>query len=461
LQHKHRLLEITQSLCSDCGKRIPAKIVEQSGSICILKRCDTHGAHSEILEEDASYHLSRSKYDRPGSVSKPQTQIDRGCPYDCGLCPDHEQHTCVGLIEVTNACDLGCPVCYANSDEGQPLELGVLDKMLDMYVESEHGKAEILQISGGEPTLHPRLFDILDLARSKNIRYLMLNTNGLRIAQDIDFVKQLAKFTPGFEVYLQFDGLVDSIHTRLRGRPLAAIKQKAIDNLSQCGVPLTLVAMISDGVNDHEIARIVQYGLSNSNIRGVTFQPVAFFGRGPNVSTENRVTMTGVMKRLEKQSSGLFRMDDFIPLPCNVWRDAVAYYYRNNGTVTCVTRDAAIEKYLPMLDNSFVFDAGELVRSAAMGVCCGSDCDCLSFLKDFKSILPLGRNLKVESGKVKYAIENTFRISVVSFIDRFNFDMRSQQKECVHILTPDLKKIPFSAYNMLYRESYRSEGFES
>jgi uncharacterized radical SAM superfamily Fe-S cluster-containing enzyme len=131
----------------------------------------------------------------------------------------------------------------------------------------------------------------------------------------------------------------------------------------------------------------------------------------------------------------------------------VAYFYRNNGEVIPVTRGANVEQYLPLINNSFAFDAGDLIREALAGLCCGGACDCLSFLKDFKSLMPLGRNLKVSGGKLKYAIENVFRVSIVSFIDRYNFDMRSQQKECVHVITPDLRKIPFSAYNMLYRSS--------
>jgi len=439
------------SLCSECGKRVPAKIVEREGQILLFKRCDEHGAHTELLEEDAAFHLLRAGFDKPGSISKSQTEIRDGCPFDCGLCPDHEQHTCVALIEVTNSCNLGCPLCFANSNAGDFLELSVIEKMLDLYQDSEFGKAEILQVSGGEPTIHPEIIEILALARRKRIRYLMLNTNGLRIASDLDFVKRLADFSPGFEVYLQFDGLDDHTNTRLRGRPMADIKMRAIENLTQCGVPLTLVATIAADVNDHEIGRIVQIGMENSNIRGVNFQPVAFFGRRPNFSVQKRITMTGIMKRLENQSGGMFGQSDFIPLPCDVWRNAVAYFYRNGSEVIPVTRNARIERYLPIIDNSFVFDVGELVRDAAAGACCGSDCDCLSFVKDFKALLPLGRNLKVVDGKIKYAIENAFRISIVSFIDRYNFDMRSQQKECIHIITPDLRKIPFSAYNMLYR----------
>ncbi|HEX2951088.1 MAG TPA: radical SAM protein [Armatimonadota bacterium] len=452
----YRLHAVTQSLCSFCGQRVQAKVIIEDDAVFLLKSCPQHGEHREILEEDAAYYLRRDQYDKPGTISHTQTTVSHGCPYDCGLCPNHEQHTCIGLLEVTSHCDLHCPVCYAHAADGVPLDLPTIERMLDTYQSSEFGDAEILQISGGEPTTHPQILDIIQLAKAKKIRYIMLNTNGLRLADDPNFAKALAQFRPGFEVYLQFDGFDEATYRALRGRDLFAVKQRAIANLEKAEVPITLVTTVQQGVNDHEIGHIVQFGLSSPWVRGVNFQPMALFGRYPEEDRMNRVTLTGVLRRLEQQTHGMVRISDFIPLPCDVDRVAVTYLYRSGEEFLPITRNARIKEYLPLIENTLAFDAGDVLKKLAGSLVCGQPfCQCLSFLKDFLPVAPIGKNLSLKRGKVHYAIENTFRISVTSFIDRYNFELKAQMKECVHVLTPDGRKIPFSAYNMLHREAER------
>lgn len=447
----YRFVDFTLSLCSHCEERVPAKIIVRDDAVYLRKRCPAHGEHEELLEEDAAYYLNRHQYDKPGTLSVPQTEVRRGCPYDCGICPDHEQHTCIALLEVTSACDLHCPVCFAHAGDGVPLDMDTIGRMLDLYQHAEYGTAEILQISGGEPTTHPQILDIIRLARDKAIRFIMLNTNGVRIAEDREFARALGACTPGFEIYLQFDGFDPRTYEQLRGKDLTAVKERALANLREFNVPVTLVSTIQRGVNDHEVGRIVQYGLATPGVRGVNFQPVALFGRLPQFDRERRVTLTGILKLMERQMHGMIRVDDFIPLPCDVDRVAVTFLYRSGDEFVPVTRQARIKDHLPMIDNTLMFDAGDMLRKTAEGLMRGRICSCMSFLKDFLPLAPVGKNLSLKNGKLTYAIDNTFRISVTSFIDRYNFDMKSMKKECVHVLTPDGRRIPFSAYNMLYR----------
>lgn len=448
----YQFYAMTLSLCSVCGERIPAKIVQQHGAMYLLKLCPQHGEHRELLEEDAAYYLNRLQYDKPGECAAAQTKTAAGCPYDCGLCPDHEQHTCIGLLEVTQACDLHCPVCFAHAGDGQPLALDTIARMLDAYQESEGGKAEILQISGGEPTTHPQILEIIRLAKARHIGFVMLNTNGLRLADDEAFVAALSELCPGFEIYLQFDGFQPATYEQLRGRDLTAIKARAIANLTKHNVPVTLVATVAKGINDQEVGHIIQYGLDTPGIRGVNFQPIAYFGRHPQPLPHDRVTLTGVLRRIEQQTHGMIRLADFIPLPCDVDRVAVTYLYRAQNGFVPITRTAKVRDYLPLIDNTLFFDARDILKKTAEGLCSGQVCNCLSFLKDFLPFAPVGKNLSLKQGKLTYAIDNTFRITVTSFLDRYNFEMRAMKKECVHVLTPDLRKIPFSAYNILYRE---------
>ena len=446
--------EFTNSLCPMCLETVPAKIVIKDKKVYILKYCKTHGEQLELLEEEVEYHLKKKLYDKPGTTMKVHTKVEKGCPYDCGTCPQHNQHACIGLIEVTNKCNLRCPLCYADAGEGEFLTLDNIEKMMDFFQDSEGGQAEILQISGGEPTIHPDIINILKMAKVKKFKYVMLNTNGLRIAEDEEFVRELQQFVGGFEVYLQFDGFKTSTYKQLRGEDILDKKKKAIDNLARYKIPTTLVSSISAGINDDEVGEIFLYGLKQPYVRGINYQPVSFFGRTDLTAERSRVTLSGILKRLEQQTSGMLRLDDFIPLPCDVERVAITYMYRSSkGGFVPITRDARIKEYLHMINNTFIYtieDAMKNVGKSLQGL--NTACDCFKFLNDFKQMIPLNFFRKSKEEKIDYVDQNTFRISVSSFLDAYNFDMKSMQKECVHVITKDLRKIPFSAYNIIHRK---------
>ena len=420
----------------------------------ILKYCSEHGEHIELLEEHFEYHKKKRHYDKPGTKMKIYTSVDKGCPYDCGTCPQHDQHACIGLIEVTNKCNLRCPLCFANAGEGEFLPLEKIDKMLDFFLDSEYGNGEILQISGGEPTLHPDIIEFITMARYKGFKYVMLNTNGVRLSRDEEFVRELSQFTGGFEIYLQFDGFKETTYETLRGGNLLDVKKKAIENLSKYKIPITLVSAIAGEVNDDEVGQIFEFGLNTPYVRGINFQPQAFFGRTQDIGkTRSRVTLSGIIKRLEKQTNGLLKFDDFIPLPCNSEGVAITYLYRSSkGGFIPITRDSKIHEYTNLINNTFVFTIEDILKSAGKSLdSISGACDCFKFLKDFRHIVPFDFFMKSKEKKKEYIDENTFRISISSFIDSYNFTTRAMQKECVHVVTEDMRKIPFSAYNTIYR----------
>ncbi|MEI6533606.1 MAG: radical SAM protein, partial [Candidatus Roizmanbacteria bacterium] len=369
----------------------------------------------------------------------------------CGLCPDHEQHTCIGLIEVTNECGLKCPVCYANAGNGPPLRLESIEKMMDFYQAAEHSKAELLQISGGEPTAHPQIIEILQMAKKKKFKYVMLNTNGIRLASDTVFVKELSLLCPGFEVYLQFDGLLPKTHEYLRGKDLTDVKKRAITNLSEYNIPITLVTTVENDINDQELGSIFTYALNTKCIRGINFQPVAYFGRTKDTKINNRSTLTGILQKLEKQTNGMLQKNDFLPLPCHPERVAFTYLYKNGGSFVPITRGMNAEQYVPLIKNTFTFTPEDIMQKLLQ---C-NDNNCMSLIKDLLPLVPLSYFAKSVKQKQDYINENIFRISITSFVDIYNFDMKSMKKECVHIITPDLKRIPFSAYNMFHRKKYQ------
>ncbi len=442
--------EFTNSLCNECDTTIPAKIVFQDGKVYLLKRCPIHGEQRELLEHDIEYYKNKRRFDKPGTVSRVQTEVKNGCPFDCGLCPDHDQHSCISLIEITNRCNMNCAMCYANSGAGEDLALDDVLRMIEFGAEAEGGRGEILQISGGEPTLHKDILKIVEAAREK-YQYVMINTNGIRIAEDEDFVRALSRFVGGFEIYLQFDSFEDAVYQKMRGRALRDVKRKAIENLNKYHIPVTLVLTVERGVNDGEIGKIISFGLETGGVRGVNIQPVAFFGRKEgNADRSDRVTLTNVIGLIEEQTKKMLTKEDFFPLPCNVERVALTYLYKTKEGFIPIARSNRIKEYLPYVSNTFAFKVEDALangKELLFGCCCNP----LNFLKDFKRFVPKDFMSWDIAKRSEYVSSNTFRITITSFVDRYNFDMKSMQKECVHVITKGLRRIPFSAYNMIHR----------
>ena len=265
----------TTSLCETCLDLVPAKVIAEGSDVFYLKRCREHGVQKTLISDDLAYYKATKDWLKPGDRPlAPQTRTDHGCPWDCGLCPDHEQHSCLAIIEINEACNLSCPVCFADSSvkrEGH-LSLQEVERALDAVVASE-GEPDLVQLSGGEPTIHPQFFEILAAAKRRPIRHLMINTNGLRIAREPGFAERLAGFMPGFEVYLQLDSLKRDALMNLRGADLSAIRIQALEALERNNISTTLVVTVKKGVNDDEIADLVRFGLQWSCVRGVTSAP--------------------------------------------------------------------------------------------------------------------------------------------------------------------------------------------
>ena len=313
------------SICSTCLRRVEASIIVKDDKVYLEKWCAEHGRERVLIADDAAYYRKA----REVFIKTPEmprlfnTEQRWGCPYDCGLCPEHMQHSCLTLIEITDHCNLKCPICYAESGPHRPgfRDLATVERMLDAVVANE-GEPDVVQISGGEPTLHPDFFAILDAAKRRPIRHLMVNTNGLRIAREPEFAARLAGYQPGFEVYLQFDSLRDEVHEELRGARLGEIRRRALQHLNEHDVSTTLVVTVKKGLNDHELGEIVEFALTQPCVRGVTFQPIQAAGRLENYdAARDRLTLTEVRSRILAQTK-TFQPDDLIPVPAirTAWR---------------------------------------------------------------------------------------------------------------------------------------------
>ena len=325
-------------MCEVCYRTVPAKIIGEEGSVYYQKRCPAHGVQKTLISDDLAYWKSQRDWVKPGDRPlQVQARTEHGCPWDCGLCADHEQHSCLAIIEINEACNLACPVCFADSSHHREAHrpLTEVEAMLDALVASE-GEPDLVQFSGGEPTLHPELFAILDAAKRRPIRHLMINTNGLRIAREPGFAERLAGYMPGFEVYVQFDSLKREALMELRGADLTRVRAEALEALERAGVSTTLVVTLKKGVNDDEIADIVRFALQWRCVRGVTFQPIQDAGRNDGFDVKrHRIVLSEVRRRIAE--AGVFVLEDLIPLPCNPDQICIGYGLREGATVTPIT----------------------------------------------------------------------------------------------------------------------------
>jgi uncharacterized radical SAM superfamily Fe-S cluster-containing enzyme len=480
-------------------------VLIRDGAVFLRKRCPEHGWHEALISSDADWHLDSLKYNKPGAIPYDfATTVQKGCPDDCGLCPEHQQHTCVGIIEITTRCNLSCPTCFADAgsklgvrdasysvrdasysvrdasysvrdasysvrdasyNTGYDLSVVQVEAILDRLLETE-GHPEVVQISGGEPTLHPHLLDILAATKARDIRHVMLNTNGLRLAQEPDFVRQLARYRP--TVYLQFDGLTASTYQALRGRDLRAIKRQALDHLAEAGLYAVLVATVVQGVNESQIGDILRYGLEHPAVLGVSYQPVTFAGRcliGVR-DASYRITLPDVLHALEAQTEGLFRISDFRPVPCPHPTCSACTYAFVDGEqagpepsrrVIPIPRLLDVDDYLDFIANRTLPDLSAGIQPVleslwSMAAVMGSD-----KTTDNLACIACGIEVPLTLDPERLR-EHFFGIQVHGFMDEHTFDLKRLMKCCIHQLLPDGRAVPFCAYNNLGYRPYRVGG---
>ncbi|MEZ5465201.1 MAG: radical SAM protein [Lysobacteraceae bacterium] len=439
------------SICSTCLRRVEGNLIIKDQRVFMDKWCPEHGRERVLIADDADYYrMARERFIKPPELPERfNTERRWGCPYDCGLCPEHMQHSCLTLVEVTDHCNLRCPICYADSGPHRPgfRDLATIERMLDAVVANE-GEPDVVQISGGEPTLHPDFFAILDAAKARPIRHLMVNTNGLRIAKEPEFVERLASYMPGFELYLQFDSLRDEVHQELRGAKLSEIRRRALENLNRHDISTTLVVTVKKGLNDGELGEIIDFALQQPCVRGVTFQPIQHAGRAEGFDpASNRLTLTEVRRRIIEQSAH-FEGKDLIPVPCNPDSLAMAYALKLGDQVVPLTGLIPEDTLINAGRNTIVVERDEALREQVFRLFAtnqspeGQACS----LSDLLCCLP-----QVQA-PAELGYRNVFRVLIMAFIDAHSFDLRAVKKSCVHIAQPDGRIIPFDTFNLFYRD---------
>lgn len=448
-ERSYTYYDFTISLCPECLRRVDAKIVFEQDNVYMLKNCPEHGFSKVLIAKDVEYYKNIRNYNKPSETPlRFNTKTHYGCPYDCGLCQDHEQHSCLTVIEITDRCNLTCPTCYAMSSPhyGRHRTVEEVERMLDIIVANE-GSPDVVQISGGEPTIHPDFFSILDIAKRKPIRHLMVNTNGIRIAKDPEFARRLATYMPDFEIYLQFDSFRAEALEQLRGKDLREVRIKAIEQLNALNLSTTLVVTLQKGVNDDEIGKIIEFGLQQRCVRGVTFQPTQIAGRVENFDpATDRITMTDVRRSILAQTN-IFQPNDLIPVPCNPDALVMGYALKLGGQVFPMTRHIDPAQLLNNSRNTIVYEQDPALHQQLLNIfSTGISVDRVE--DNFKQLLCCLPQVNA----LGLGYDNLFRIIIMRFIDAYDFDVRAIKKSCVHIVHKDGRVIPFETMNLFYRD---------
>jgi uncharacterized radical SAM superfamily Fe-S cluster-containing enzyme len=470
-------LEYTKSICPVCKAVVDGEVNVRDGRVYLRKRCPDHGGFEALVYSDAEMYLDIQRFNKPGTLPlETQTEVRDGCPLDCGLCPDHKQHACLGIIEVNTACNLDCPVCFADSGhqpDGFSLTREQVEAGLDAFVAAE-GEPEVVMFSGGEPSIHPQILDFLALARDKGVRNVVLNTNGIRLAHDPRFADRLAEL--GVKIYLQFDGLDEATHLALRGRDLRAAKAQALERCADAGLGVMLVAAVEAGVNDHELGAVVRHGISHRAVRGVVFQPVTHAGRHDRFDPHTRLTNADIIHGLAAQCPDWFRTSDFFPVPCcSPTCRSITYLLADDEDVLPIPRLLPMERYLDYLANRVLPDP--TLRGVLEGLWSASSVPGTDAMTDRLAAAlraaGLPDDLRELAGDALAACATcgidvpdaldqlaakAFMIVVQDFQDPYTLNVRQLMKCCVEEITPDGRLIPFCAYNSVgYREQVRQQ----
>ncbi|MCG8400703.1 MAG: radical SAM protein [Firmicutes bacterium] len=443
-----RILSVTESLCPRCLSKIPARRVARGDEVFLEKDCPEHGGFQVPIWRGQPLFQSWVRPKIPGVIKSALTGVRQGCPFDCGLCPDHRQQTCTAVLEVTGRCNLHCAFCFADSgdaagDPGRETVKSWYRLLLDV------GGPYNIQLSGGEPTLRDDLPELVSMGRAMGFDFIQLNTNGLRLSREPGFLEKL-KQAGLSSIFLQFDGAGREIHRKLRGGDFLAAKLETIRLCGELGLGVILVPTVVPGVNDHNLGSIIDLALERMPVvRGVHFQPVSYFGRYPQPPSDRmRITLPEIISRLEYQTAGRIKAEHFRPPGCE---NALCSFHGNfilmpDGRLTATTRHEPARQEMSCCDApERAGDGARKTRSfvasrwsAPQPILKQRQCNCAE-----PKAQPDSMDLFLERAQT-----HTFCISGMAFQDVWNIDLDRLKDCCIHTVSPAGRLVPFCAYNI-------------
>jgi uncharacterized radical SAM superfamily Fe-S cluster-containing enzyme len=468
------VIKNTKTICPECLRVLDATIFEDGGKVYIKKECPTHGFFQELYWSDYEQYLRAEKlrYDGEG-IGNPRTKTVNGCPYDCGICPEHKSHTALSIIDVTNRCNLKCPICFANAAAAgyvyEPSREEIAGMVANLRA-NEPVPATALQFSGGEPTIRNDLFDLVRKAKELGVRHVEVNTNGVRLSQSIDYCREL-KAAGVSTIYLQFDGLTPEVYRFIRGVDLLDTKMKAIENLRQAGFDsVVLVVTLVKGVNDAQLGDIINFAVQNFDVvRCINVQPVSLCGRLPQKERDKmRITIPDFMRLVEEQTEGDIKVSDFYPVPTVVpiskavgaMKDKryveftahphcgmATYIFVENGKIVPITRYANVDKFVGVMKKVYENASKGSKNKAKLRLVGAVRHVKFSFLRKYL-LRVLTRGDYESLGDLQ---RKAILLSAMHFMDPYNFDLERVQRCVIHYAVPDGRIIPFCTMNSIHR----------
>ena len=479
-----KFLKKTKSLCPECMEVIEAEVVEEDGKALIRKECPKHSRFEEVYYSDVEIYKRFERFAEIGDgVENPRTKEQRGCPFDCGICPNHKSYTVLSIIDVTNRCNLKCPICFANAAAAGYVYEPTFEQIKEMLINLRANKPTpppAIQFSGGEPTIRDDLPDIVRAAKEAGFWHIEVNTNGIRFAQDIDFIKLLREAGVN-TIYLQFDGVTPEPTIKARGADILNLKFKAIENCRKAGLTsIVLVVTLVKGVNDDQLGDIIRFAAKNKDIvRCVNVQPVSFAGR---ISQEDRkrwrITIPDFMKAVEQQTDGQIKTSDFYPVPftvpisrftsayvgeefmkftCHEHCGAATYVFIEDGNIIPVTRFVDVEKLFGLLDKyaAELKKGGFAVKARVLAKMVEGVPGTIDMSKAPKGLdLPKILLKVLSTGNYDALVEfheRAILLACMHFQDAYNFDLDRIERCGIHYAVPDGRIIPFCTYNSIHR----------
>jgi uncharacterized radical SAM superfamily Fe-S cluster-containing enzyme len=471
---KMREIKQTKSICPECLKVLEATIFEDNNTVYIKKECPQHGYFQEIYWSDfEQYERAKAFEYIGGGIENPRTEKKFDCPYDCGICPKHKSHTVLSIIDITNRCNLRCPVCFATAGTTGYVYEPSKEEIRKMFTNLRSNKpvpADALQFSGGEPTIREDLPELVMMAKEFGFKHIEINTNGLRLAASVDYCRTL-KEAGVSTIYLQFDGVTPDVFKFTRGVDLVDLKSKVIENCREVSLnSIVLVCTLVKGVNDHEVGDIIRFAFQHSDVvRCVNFQPVSLCGRIPEQERKKmRITISDLMRLTEEQTDGQIKASDFYPVPtvvpvsravgalkkkryveftahphCGV----ATYAFIKDGKIATITEFGNVDKFIKSIEKAYKESEKGHNTRAKMRLMNSLRHIKLEMLR--KNILPL-----LKSGSYKSLGDlhrKMLMISSMHFMDPYNFDLERVQRCCIHYVVPDGRIIPFCTMNSIHR----------
>ena len=429
----------TEGLCPICLETIPAVKIKKGQDIFLQKECPEHGSFTTHIAKDAKRFLDKT-FDVKGKEFQPVCQFNGKCGRDCGWCDQHRQHICTGLIEITDSCNMACPICYFGKKSAYHISVNEFKNRLDTLLEVEQGQLDVLQISGGECLIHPEFLKMLDIALKADIGRILINTNGLELLTNEKIFKAIKKHKDRVEIYLQFDGFDDDVYQVLRGRKLLKEKTEIIKKLNDNEIKICLAVTVYQG-NLKEIPKILDLSIHTKHMSGITFQRLTKVGSA--LSTQ----VTSVFQEdilLAIAESGYMGYKDMIPLPCSHENcTSLGFLFCQGDKVYSLGDYVDFTKCKNQISNRIAFDKTILdymkknVCKCFVGRMLGSSF-MLEKLQDF-----------AEGDGSCHKDMKIIRIVVKNFMDADTFDWERSKKCCTGVSVGNGKVVPFCIHNAL------------